>query len=142
MQTLDDVTGAIIDAAIDIHRDMGPSLFEHVYEILLASRLRRRGLDVERQVAIPIEYDGMRFHEGFRADLVVADRVIVELKSIERVAPVHKKQVLTYLRLARKPVGLLMNFGQATLREGLYRIVNDLDPRDSPTLGLNRQHPQ
>jgi GxxExxY protein len=137
MIELDDVTGAIIDAAIKIHRDLGPGLLESVYEAVLARALQRRGFQVERQKVIRFEYDGMVFEEGFRIDLLVDGRVVVELKSVEKLAPVHSKQLLTYLRLMQLPVGLLLNFGAATLKEGLHRIVNDLPPSASPRLRVN-----
>ena len=128
MKELDEITGAIVDASMRIHQGLGPGLLESVYEIVLARALERRGFQVERQKAIRFEYDGMVFDEGFRTDLLVDDRVIVELKSLEKVMPVHGKQLLTYLRLMNLPVGLLINFGAATLKEGLQRIVNNLPP--------------
>ena len=137
---LDDITGAIIDAAIKIHMDLGPGLLESVYEVVLARALQKRGLRVERQVPIRFEYDGVVFEEGFRLDLLVEGKVIVELKSVEKTAPVHGKQLLTYLRLTRLQVGLLLNFGAATLKEGLHRIVNDLSPSASPALRVNNSH--
>ena len=136
---LDGVTGAVIDAAIKIHRELGPGLLESVYEAVLARDLSRRGFAVERQKVVPFVYDGMQFEEGLRIDLLIDGRVIVELKSVEKLAPVHSKQVLTYLRLMRLPVGLLVNFGAATLKEGLHRIVNNLTPSASPRLRVN--HP-
>lgn len=126
---VNDITGAIVDAALQIHRDLGPGLLESVYEAVLAKKLEVRGLRVERQKILRFEYDGMVFEEGFRMDLLVEDQVVVELKSVEQAAPVHKKQLLTYLKLAKKPVGLLINFGAATLKEGLTRIINA--PADS-----------
>ena len=108
---LDEVTGAIIDCSIRLHQSVGPGLLESVYEAILARDLMRRGLKVERQKLLRFEYDGMVFEEGLRLDLLVDDRVIVELKSVETIHPVHKKQLLTYLRLAHQPVGLLINFG-------------------------------
>ena len=137
MSELDDVTGAIIDASLTIHRDLGPGLLESVDEAVLARALERRGLRVARQRAIRFEYDGILFDEGFRADLLVERRVIVELKSVERLARVHPKQFLTYLRLAGLQAGLLINFGAATLKEGLHRVVNDLPASASPRLRVN-----
>lgn len=125
---LDDITGAIVDASVKVHQKLGPGLLEGVYEAVLARALQRRGLSVDRQKVLRFEYDGMVFNEGLRLDLLVEGRVIVELKSVETLHPVHKKQLLTYLRLARQPVGLLINFGAATLKEGLHRIVNKLPP--------------
>jgi iron complex transport system substrate-binding protein len=121
---IDDVTGAIVDSAYKIHVGLGPGLLESVYEAVLAKSLERSGLKVERQKAITFNYDGMVFEEGFRVDLLVENAVIVELKSVEKLAPVHRKQVLTYLRLMDLRVGLLINFGAPTLKEGLKRIAN------------------
>lgn len=134
---LDDITGAIVDAAMRIHMDLGPGLLESVYVAVLYRSLQRRGLRVERQKVLQFEFDGMLFEEGLRLDLLVDNRVVVEVKSVEKLAPVHSKQVLTYLRLLRLPVGLLINFGGATLKEGLHRIVNNLDPAASPGLRVN-----
>lgn len=136
-RALDDITGAIVDAAIRIHMDLGPGLLESVYVAVLYRSLQRRGLQVERQKIVQFEFDGMLFEEGLRLDLLVDNRVVVEVKSLEKVAPVHGKQVLTYLRLLRLPVGLLINFGGATLKEGLHRVVNNLDPAASPRLRIN-----
>jgi GxxExxY protein len=127
-----------VDASLLIHRDLGPGLLESVYEAVLARALDQRGFQVQRQQAIRFEYAGMVFEEGFRLDLRVDDRVIVELKSVERLAPVHSKQLLTYLKLTHTPVGLLINFGAATLREGLHRIVNGLPASASPRLRVNQ----
>jgi GxxExxY protein len=132
MKALDDITDAIIDCGIQIHKRFGPGLFELFYEVLLAHALRKRGFKVERQKPISFEYDGVFFKEVFRCDLLVDDEVIVELKSIEALAPVHSKKLLTYLRVADKRVGLLMNFGQETLKEGIRRVVNGF-PRCSPS---------
>jgi GxxExxY protein len=141
LQELDDITGTIIDAALKLHRGLGPGLLESVYEAILSRDLMRRGLRVERQKVVAFEFDGMRFEEGLRLDLLVEDIVVVELKSVETLAPVHKKQVLTYLRLLHLPVGLLINFGAPTLREGLHRIVNHLCPSASPRLRVNQRVP-
>jgi iron complex transport system substrate-binding protein len=138
MKELDDITGAIVDVALKIHLELGPGLLESVYEAVLARALERRGFHVERQKAIRFEYDGMVFEEGFRADLLVEDRVVVELKSVEKLAPVHSKQLLTYLRLMNLPIGLLINFGAATLKGCLHRIVNNLQPSTSPHLQVNQ----
>ena len=137
MRELDDITGSIVDASLRIHRDLGPGLLESVYEAVLAQALTRRGFKVQRQQLIRFEYEGMLFDEGFRIDLLVENRVIVELKSVERVARVHSKQVLTYLKLTNIPVGLLINFGAATLKQGLHRIVNRLPPSASPRLRVS-----
>jgi GxxExxY protein len=138
MRELDDITGEIVDAAIKLHQGLGPGLLESVYEAVLARALEKRGLRVERQKPVAFEYDGMRFEEGFRVDLFVEGRVVVELKSVEQLARVHSKQLLTYLRLLNLPVGLLINFGAPTLREGLHRVVNNLPPSASPRLRVNQ----
>jgi len=138
MKELDDITGAVVDAAVKIHKELGPGLLESVYEVVLARELERRGFQVERQKPIRFEYDGMVFEEGFRTDLLIETRVVVELKSVENLAPVHSKQLLTYLRLMHLPVGLLINFGAATLKEGLRRIVNNLPSSASPRLRVNK----
>jgi len=119
-----DIGTIIVDCAVELHRNLGPGLLETVYEVTLARALERRDLAVQRQVAVPIEYQGETFCEGFRADLIVGDLVIVELKSIERVTPVHKKQLLTYLRLSGLKLGYLLNFGEALMREGITRTIN------------------
>jgi GxxExxY protein len=119
-----DITQFILDAAFHVHTKLGPGLLESVYEVVLAHELKKRGLRVERQKPITICYEELTFEEGFRADLLVEDKVIVELKSVERLAPVHPKQVLTYLRLSGKRVGLLLNFGEARLKDGIERIIN------------------
>ena len=137
---LDDITGTIVDASVKLHQSLGPGLLESVYEAILARDLARKGFTVERQKPLRFSYDGMDFEEGLRLDLFVQGCVIVELKSVEKLAPVHKKQLLTYLRLSNLPVGLLINFGAATLKEGLHRIVNNLNPSASPRLRVN-QHP-
>jgi len=135
---LDDITGAAIDAAIRIHRDLGPGLLESVYQQVLAAVLKRRGLLVQRQHSLTFTYDGMEFDNGFRIDLLVEGRVIIELKSVERTAHVHTKQLLTYLRLTNLRVGLLLNFGAGTMKEGIKRVVNDLPPSASPRLRVNQ----
>ena len=116
----------IVDAAVAVHRELGPGLLESVYEAVLARELMDRGLQVERQVSVPIVWRGMRFDEGFRADLVVAGKVIVELKSVEAVNNAHKKQLLTYLRLTGMKLGFLPNFGAAVIKDGITRTVNGL----------------
>ena len=124
--TENELSKIILDAAFKIHTRTGPGLFESVYEVTLAHELRKAGLKVERQVAIPIRYDDLTFDEGFRADLLVEDKVIVELKSIEQLARVHSKQLLTQLRLSDRKLGLLINFGGAHLKKGIERVVNGL----------------
>ena len=122
----------ILDAAFKVHTHTGPGLLESVYEVILAYELRKQGLHVERQVPIPIRYDELTFDEGFRADLLVENKVIVELKSLEKLIPVHGKQVLTQLRLSNHRLGLLLNFGEIRLKDGIERIVNGL-PDDRPS---------
>jgi GxxExxY protein len=116
-----------LDSAVALHRELGPGLLESVYEAVLAAELLQRGLSVKRQVPVTIRYKGMTFDEAFRADLVVEDKVIVELKSVERVSEAHKKQVQTYLRLTGCKLGFLLNFGEALMKRGITRVVNGLD---------------
>ena len=137
-KAFDEITGEIVDAAYKLHAGLGPGLLESVYEAVLARDLQRRGLAVERQKTVPFDFDGMQFDEGLRVDILVEYAVVVELKSIERLAPVHSKQVLTYLRLLDLRVGLLINFGAPTLKQGLRRIVNQLEPSASPRLRVNQ----
>ncbi|HEX6374346.1 MAG TPA: GxxExxY protein [Allosphingosinicella sp.] len=117
-----------VDCGFKVHVGLGPGLLESVYEAVLAQSLSSRGLAVERQRPVPILFDGVVMDEGFRADLLVEGRLLIELKSVERTAPVHGKQVLTYLRLMELPLGLLMNFGAATFREGVRRVINNRAP--------------
>ena len=135
MDHVDLVTGDIIDAALKLHRGLGPGLLESVYHVLLARELERRGRRVIRQKIVTFEFDGLIFDDGLRIDLFVDDMVVVELKSVECLADVHRKQLLTYLRLMKLPVGLLINFGAPTLKEGLQRVVNGYRPSSaSPRL--------
>jgi len=115
-----------VDRAVAIHRDLGPGLLESVYEAALQRTLSEQGLRVERQVPIAFEYAGRRFEEGFRADLVLDGKVIVEVKSVETLKAVHKKQLLTHLRLSKMRLGFILNFGAALMRDGIVRIVNGL----------------
>ncbi|HXG64678.1 MAG TPA: GxxExxY protein [Blastocatellia bacterium] len=124
--TENEIAKQIVDAAYRIHTLLGPGLFESVYETVLASELERRGLHIVRQQAIPLVYDTIHLEAGFRADIIVENKVIVEVKSIEQIAPVHKKQLLTYLKLADKRLGLLINFNTALIKEGIIRLVNGL----------------
>ena len=124
MADIERLARVAIDCGLHIHKELGPGLLESVYETVLAERLRRSGSLVERQKLLPIVFDGLRFEEGYRVDLLVDGTLIIEVKSIDRIAPVHGKQLLTYIRLAQQPVGLLMNFGAETFREGLRRVVN------------------
>lgn len=118
------ITGTIIEESIEIHRELGPGLLETVYEAILARRLTKRGLKVVRQRAIPLVYDGEVYEESYRLDLLVEERVIVELKSVEVLPTVAAKKLITYLRLSDLEVGLLINFGETVLKDGLHRIVN------------------
>ncbi|OAI45861.1 GxxExxY protein [Planctomycetaceae bacterium SCGC AG-212-F19] len=127
--TLNDLTGQIVDAAFKVHTTLGPGLLESVYAVVMAYELKKRGFHVARQVGIPIVYETVHLEEGFRADLIVEHQVIVELKSIEEIAPVHKKQLLTYLRLADKRVGLLINFNVALIKDGITRVVNQFEDK-------------
>ncbi len=125
MNDIDRISAEVVDAAIHIHRELGPGLLESVYETVLAASLARSGLKVVRQQPIDINYDGMRFEAAFRVDLIVDMQLIVEIKSVDRLAPVHAKQLITYLRLMNQPVGLRLNFGGETMKEGIRRLVNN-----------------
>ena len=138
MQDLDVISGDVVDVALRLHRQLGPGLLESVYEVVLATKLADLGYAVTRQHPVDIEFEGLRFDAAFRADLIVEDKLIVEIKSVERLNAAHMKQLSTYLRLTRRPVGLLINFGGATLKEGLRRVVNDYRPSASPRLRVNQ----
>jgi len=114
----------IVDTAIDLHRRLGPGLLESVYEVIFMKFLAKKGLSVQRQVSIPIEFDGECFDEGFRVDLFVQGKVIIELKSVEKINPAHKKQLLTYLKLTNTKVGYIINFGAELMKEGIFRVIN------------------
>lgn len=124
--TENEVAKQIVDASYKIHTTIGPGLLESAYEVILSHELHKRGLKVTRQQAIPIFYDGVKLDVGYIADLIVEDKVIVELKSVERVQPVHKKQLNTYLKLADKRLGLLINFNAFLIKTGITRVVNNL----------------
>jgi GxxExxY protein len=124
--TENQIASQIVDVAYKIHVKFGPGLLESVYEALLIHELRKRGLRVEAQKPIPVVYENVKLEIGFRADLVVEDKVIVEIKSVEVIAPVHKKQLLTYLRLTDKRLGLLINFGENLIKDGIIRVANGL----------------
>ena len=138
MQNLDEITGAVVDASITLHRTLGPGLYESVYEALLAQSLTRRGFLVERQKPIRLVVDDNVFEEAFRLDLLINESVIVELKSVEALATVHRKQLLTYLRLTDRRVGLLINFGEAILKDGIHRMVNQYPTSANAQLQVNR----
>ena len=125
--TENDIAKEIVDAAYKVHTMLGPGLLESVYEAVLAYELEKRSLRVVRQMALPVVYETVRLEEGFRADLVVEDKVILELKSVEILAPVHKKQLLTYLRISDKKLGLLINFGAPLIKDGIVRIANGME---------------
>jgi len=123
----DDLAKTVVQAALELHKEIGPGLLDSVYEVLLASALREQGLEVERQKPIPVVFRGKYFDEGFRADLVVSGLLLVELKSVAALAAVHRKQVLTYLRLGNFKLGLLINFGGELLKGNIERLVNNLE---------------
>jgi GxxExxY protein len=125
VKDLEELATAAVDCGFRIHKELGPGLLESVYEAILAHALARGGLAVERQKPLPISFDGIQITEGYRVDLLVEGTLIVEIKSVERLAPVHGKQLLTYLRLAQQPLGLLMNFGGETFKEGVRRVANN-----------------
>ena len=125
MKALEDIAKISVHCGFHLHRDIGPGLLESVYEILLFESLKEKGLSVERQKIIPITFKGRVLEEAFRADLVVENQILIELKSTERYAPVHAKQVITYLRLMDLPLGFVMNFCLATFKEGLKRLANN-----------------
>lgn len=123
--TVEEVSATVVDTAFHLHKELGPGLLESVYEAVLARLLEQRGLCVERQKTVAFDFAGMHFDEGLRIDLLVNDCLVVELKSVETLAPVHGKQLLTYLRLLDIRLGLLINFGSATFKEGIRRVAND-----------------
>jgi GxxExxY protein len=123
--SIERLASVAIDCAMAVHVDLGPGLLETVYETILAKRISDRGYKVQRQLGIRIYSDGFVFPEGFRADILVDERLLIEVKSVERLVPVHTRQVLTYLRMMNLPLGLLMNFGGITFKEGLKRVANN-----------------
>jgi iron complex transport system substrate-binding protein len=120
-----ELTGVVIEQCVRIHRDLGPGLLESVYETVLAGALKREGLKVDRQVPVDIQFDDLAFPAAFRVDLLVADELILEIKSVERLSNLHAKQLLTYLRLTGRQVGLLLNFSGETMKDGIRRVVNN-----------------
>jgi GxxExxY protein len=138
MRDVEEIASIAVDCGFHIHKELGPGLLESVYEAVAAAALEERGLSVRRQVAVPIKFRGVSLAEGFRADLIIEDQLIVEIKSVERNAPIHSKQLLTYLRLLEQPVGLLMNFGCETFRDGLKRVVNRYKPFAPSRLRVNQ----
>ena len=125
---INDISSAVIEEAIGIHRELGPGLFETVYETVLAGRLEKRGLHVERQVPVPIEFDGHAVGAAFKIDILVERQLILEIKSVEVLTQLHAKQLTTYLRLTNQPVGLLLNFSALTMKDGIRRLVNNYHP--------------
>ncbi|ESQ77223.1 GxxExxY protein [Asticcacaulis sp. AC402] len=141
MADVEEIARIAVDCAFHIHRDLGPGLLESVYEAVMADALTRHNLLAERQKPIDFTYAGTLFREGFRADLMIEGKLIIELKSVERLAPVHGKQLLTYLRLTNQPLGLLMNFGTAVFKDGLQRVVNNHMNFESSRLRLHQPFP-
>jgi GxxExxY protein len=138
VRDIEEISGDVVDAALRIHRDLGRGLFESICETILAGKLTQLGYSVARQQPIHIEYEGLTYQGAFRIDLLVDQRLLVEIKSVDQLHPAHGKQLLSYLRLMKQPVGLLINFGAPTLREGLKRVVNDYRPSASPRLRVNQ----
>ena len=134
MRDVNQITGEIIHTAYRLHTDVGPGLLEGFYESVLLHSLKKQGLYVERQKVIAVEWEGIRIEEACRVDLFVERQVVVELKSLEKLHPVHHKQVLTYLRLLNLPVGLLINFGEVSLKNGVHRILNPHAAEPPPIL--------
>ena len=126
MMNENEIGRILVDTAYNLHKELGSGLLESVYEVVLSKLLAQKGLYVQRQVSIPIEFAGEHFEEGFRIDLFIEGKVIVELKSIENIGPAHQKQLLTYLKLTNTKLGYIFNFGAAVMKEGIYRIVNGL----------------
>ncbi len=125
---IDELSSMVIEDAIAIHREFGPGLFESVYESVLTGRLRRRGLTVDRQVQVKAVFDGELHDPAFKIDMLVDQRLVLEIKAVEQMSKAHAKQLLTYLRLLKQPVGLLLNFSEATMKDGIRRVVNDYKP--------------
>jgi GxxExxY protein len=129
MLLLHDLTERVIGLAIVVHKELGPGLLESVYEACLAFELKRAGIPFRRQVAVPIVYRGFRLDTGFRADLLIHDDLIIEIKAIDRISPAHEAQLLTYLRMSGRQVGLLLNFNATLLKDGLRRMVHSPQPQ-------------
>ena len=128
MKDINAVSADVVDCAVQIHRELGPGLLESVYETVLAALLERRGYAVDRQMPVEIHFEGLRFDNAFRVDLLVDKRLVVEIKSVEKLTGAHAKQQLTYLRLLKQPVGLLLNFSGETMKEGIRRLANEHRP--------------
>ncbi len=150
MKSIDELSGIVVDTAIAVHRELGPGLFESVYEIVLAGRLEALGLNIARQVPVPLTVDGQFFEVAFKIDILVENRLILEIKAVEQLLKAHAKQLLTYLRLLRQPVGLLLNFSGETMKEGIRLMVNDHRPdipsapsaSSAPLREPENRHPQ
>jgi len=140
-RTVEELSAIVVDCGYKLHVEAGPGLLESVYEVVLSRMLTTRGLDVKRQVPVPICLMGLSFDEGFRADIIVENQLLIELKSVENLQPVHSKQVLTYLRLLNMPIGLLINFGAPTFKDGCKRIVNGPQDFRASRLGVNQERP-
>ena len=138
MKDIDAISDDVIDVALRIHRELGPGLLESVYETVLAGKLAEMGYTVERQKPIDIEFEGQHFVAAFRIDLLIDGRLLIEIKCADALSKAHLKQLHTYLRLMKQPVGLLINFAGATLKEGLRRVVNDHISSASPRLRVNQ----
>ena len=128
MNRIDQFSAVAVDEAIRIHRELGPGLFESVYETVLAGRLTARGLEVARQVPVPVTFDGQTFDAAFKLDILVEQCLVIEIKAVDQITNAHSRQLLNYLRLLKQPVGLILNFSGATMKEGIRRLVNDHRP--------------
>lgn len=135
---VEELSAIAVDCGLQVHRDLGPGMLESAYEAVLAHLLAKRGLNVERQKVIPIAYDGLIIDPGFRADIVIENKLLIELKAVERLSPVHARQVTTYLKFMNLPVGLLMNFSCEKFSEGLRRLVNNHRETSNSRLSVNR----
>ena len=133
-----EIAQQIVDAAYQIHTKLGPGLLESVYQVILVYELEKRGLKVEAEKQVPLVYESIKIDLSFRADLIVENKVIVELKSLEKVAPVHHKQLLTYLRLTDLHLGLLINFGAELIKDGIFRVANNLEEQPYPKTGWKK----
>lgn len=135
---VEELSAIAVDCGLQVHRDLGPGMLESAYETVLAHLLAKRGLNVERQKTVPIAYDGLIIDQGFRADIVIENKLLIELKAVERLSPVHARQVMTYLKFMNLPVGLLMNFSSEKFTEGLRRLVNNHRETSNSRLSVNR----
>jgi GxxExxY protein len=136
---IEDIASIVVDCGFKVHKGLGPGLLESAYQAVLIEMLRRRGLSFEEEKIIPIIFDDFVVDKGFRADIIVEGKLLIELKSVERLLPVHGKQVLTYLRLSNLPLGLLMNFGGEMFKDGIRRIANNYDDRKATALHIHHK---